>query len=671
MERTAVRRRVPIALAGLALVGVSCGTADAPADAAVATGGARFDPTPGAGFFAMPFPNPLRVRDDATLVVADFPNPRRNVILARLLNALETLPTGFAANAAVFVPFDVALDPAGIPMTTTQARADETFQLVDVDPTSPRRGQRVPLRVSFKAEQETFTPADTLVLWPEPGAVLRHGNLYAAVVLDSARSADGRPLATPPALRSLLDGGVGDPRLMTGFAALREQLGRDGIATGRVRAATVFRTGDPFGEMDRLRDAVASRPPPAASELRPLRVHDTFCVIEGRVTLPLFQDGARPYSTEGGAIRFDASGAPVQTGEESVRFALTVPRRRTPRDGFPVLLYAAGQGGLYTQFVDRGPMSETAMGIGPALQLADVGIAGLSIEAPLVGPRHPTGSFDGLDFFNVSNPIAFRDNVRQAAVDFTSLLRLTETLSVPAALCPDAGPDPIHLNPTRRLFWGHSTGATIGAVVLGAEPALHAGMLSGVGGSWLHNLVLKSEPVAFASLVRLLLGYQGDDRVDLFDAPLHLAQTFWEPIEPMNWAQRWTTTPRAGQNPRDVLLIEGVIDGYFPPPAVNALTLAAGADALDPLVDDSMLGALRLAGRAARTSPITANVTVGSGAATLAVVQHRQPMGISGHYVPFELPGPKYQYRCFFDAVVRTGRGVVLAPAADALAACP
>lgn len=357
----------------------------------------------------------------------------------------------------------------------------------------------------------------------------------------------------------------------------------------------------------------------------------------------------------------------MQTGEEPVRFALTIPRRRAPSGGFPVLLYSAGQGGLYTQVADRGPMAGAPMGLGPALQLADVGVAALSIEAPLVGPRHPAGSFEGLDFFNVSNPVAFRDNVRQAAVDFTSLLRMTEGLSVPAELCPDAGPDPVRLDASKRFFWGHSTGATVGSVVLGSEPSLRAGMLSGVGGSWLYNLVLKNEPVEFASLVRLLLGFQGDDRVDLFDAPLHLAQTFWEPIEPMNWARRWTVAPRPGHAPRDVLVVEGVIDGYFPPPAVNALAIAAGADALSPLVDDSMLAALRLSGRSALPSPITANV----GGATLAVVQHRQPMGISGHYVPFELAGARHQYRCFFDAAVRGGRGVVAAPGAEALGACP
>lgn len=157
---------------------------------------------------------------------------------------------------------------------------------------------------------------------------------------------------------------------------------------------------------------------------------------------------------------------------------------------------------------------------------------------------------------------------------------------------------------------------------------------------------------------------------DLFDAALNLAQTFWDPIEPMNWASRWALAPRAGHAPRDVLVIEGVVDGYFPPPSVNALALAAHADALLPTVEDSLPSALGLAGRRTLPPPLTANLPTTAGAVTVAVVQHAPPTGISGHYVPFERSGAQYQYRCFAASAAR-GRAVVLAPASDALAPCP
>lgn len=669
--------RLPwVVLALAACEGASPPPSDAGSDAAPPPGGARFGVEAGRGFFDAPFPDPLRLRDDGTLAVRDVPNPTGNVIFGRLLDALETLPSGYAANAAVLFPFDLPLDPSTFASERVDAALDAPFQLVDVDASSPSRGRRVPLRVAFKSAAETYTPPNVLVLLPEPGFVLRPRTQYAAIVLDTVRDAWGRPLVTPEALGRLLAGhapaGANGAQLVAEFGPLRDQLARDHIDVARVRAATTFRTGDPYAAMDRLRDAVAARPAPPARDLRLLRTEDTYCLVEGRVALPLFQDGARPYTNEGGAIRFDAAGAPVVTGEETVRFALSVPRRAPPLAGFPLLFYAAGQGGAYTQFVDRGPMAEEGRvtGRGPAWYLADVGVAALSIEAPLVGPRHPTGSVDGTDFFNVQNPVAFRDNVRQAAADFTSLLRMTESLTLPASLCPGVSAEPVRFDASRRMFWGHSTGATIGAVVLGAEPDLRAGVLSGAGGSWLYNLTIKREPIDFATAVRLLLGYRGDDRADVFDLALNLAQTFWDPIEPMNWAGRWALSPRTGHTARDILVIEGVEDGYFPPPSVNALALAAGADALLPTVEATLASALARVGRGGRSAPLRANVNVGAEMVTLAVAQHAQPPGISGHYVPFELPGARYQYRCFAASAAR-GRAVVAAPASDAFAPCP
>ena len=68
----------------------------------------------------------------------------------------------------------------------------------------------------------------------------------------------------------------------------------------------------------------------------------------------------------------------------------------------------------------------------------------------------------------------------------------------------------------------------------------------GRGRACAHNLVIKREPFEFATAVRLLLGYRGDDRADLFDTAINLAQTFWDPIEPMNGAPRWTAAPARG-----------------------------------------------------------------------------------------------------------------------------
>jgi len=116
-----------------------------------------------------------------------------------------------------------------------------------------------------------------------------------------------------------------------------------------------------------------------------------------------------------------------------------------------------------------------------------------------------------------------------------------------------------------------------------------------------------------------------------------------------------------------VLVIEGVVDGYFLPEMVNALALSAPLQPVTPIVDPSLTDALSLLPLAALDAPASDNL---AGVSSL-LLQYPQPEGISGHYVPFELAAAKYQYRCFFHSWLATGVATVFPAQADALAECP
>ena len=85
-----------------------------------------------------------------------------------------------------------------------------------------------------------------------------------------------------------------------------------------------------------------------------------------------------------------------------MRFALTVPAGPVPATGWPIAIYSHGTGGDYASFIDDG----TALG------LAREGIAVISTDQVLHGPRNPGGNPE-LDFFNFGNPYAARDNALQ------------------------------------------------------------------------------------------------------------------------------------------------------------------------------------------------------------------------------------------------------------------
>ena len=52
------------------------------------------------------------------------------------------------------------------------------------------------------------------------------------------------------------------------------------------------------------------------------------------------------------------------------------------------------------------------------------------------------------------------------------------------------------------------------------------------------------------------------------------------------------------------------------------------------------------------------------------ITQHQSPANVDGHYVPFELQSPKFQYRCFFASLTKGAAPKVLAAQADGLAPC-
>lgn len=599
---------------------------------------ARFSDTP-TSFWDAPFPNPARQRDDGTLVVDDFPNRPDNPLVKDALRSLAVSPVGFSPTAAVYLPFDGPLDEGSF---------EANVVLVDIDPESSTRGRRYPALVSFQTERETYAPANVLAVLIEPGVAMAPGRWHAAYVAGEVRSG-GEPLGVGETLWTALTEPSG------GFVHLVDLLEDEDIDPKDLRAATVFRTADPFAEMDRLRAHVLERPAPVAMDVVTSTVHETFCVLEGRVTVPVFQDGTRPYRTEGGEIRFDGD-RPATEYDETIRFAVTIPRAEMPEGGWPLLFYAAGEGGAYTQVVDRGTFAEqmTTPGRGPALDLAFGGIAAFGFEAPLVGPRHPAGHGDGTDFFNIENLRAFRDNTRQGAIDYTTMIRLAKSLELDGALCPGATAPAHRFDAAKFAFWGHSTGSTIGALVAGLEPDLGAVVLSGAGASWLYNLTIKTQPFDFTELVPRLLDYEDGDELELFDAIPNLAQTLWSSTENTSWAARSAD--------RDVLLVEGVVDGYFPPPAVNALARALGASVMAPVVDESIESVVGDA--------ISAPASANKGGRTIVVVQHEPPAGVDGHYVPFENDPPKRQIRCFLMSHFEKGVASVPAPDQDRFGPC-
>jgi len=621
------------------------------------------------GFWDAPFPIAHRARDDGSLVVADFPNTRRADLIDQLVEMLEDGSQGFAPTGAVFLPFEgEPLDPETLPDVAGSLEDGASVYLVDVDPSSPHRGERFAVQARFKADAETYMPANVLVVLPFPGVVLRERTEYAVVVTDAVRGASGSTPRIPDALVALRDGTSDAPeRTREAFGDLFELLGDDADA---VVAATVFRTGDPFAELRAWRESVADLDPPTLEDPVQADDYDDYCVVRASLALPVFQEGPKPYASPPTGRIVAEDGVVVVQERDEVELYLTLPKREMPAAGFPLVLYAAGAGGTGRQVIDRTRLDENPdeglgpPGRGPARFYAQVGLASAGAPAPLTAERNPEGREGTLDFWNVANLRAFRGNLQQAILDFTTLARVVSELELDPSLCPGATTDDVfRYDPERIYLQGHSTGGTVGSAVLPLEPRIRGGVLSGTGGSWIYNVADALGPFELEQAARLLLSIPARDPMDHFDIELTLFQTVLASTETMSWG-RVTALEPPDADPKDTLFVAGIVDTYHLPRMVNSQGMSLGADMALPAAEETWEDEYALVGLGGLTPPVRANL----GERTVVTLQREQRLDFDGHYVPFEWDDVKWRYACFLATHARDG--VATLPNADADASC-
>jgi len=176
--------------------------ADAGPDAFVGAASALFE-VPGAepppsGFYALPYPNDIRI-DGATGLIDLSDHVRPNEILGEYIDVIASRQRGFSISAAIFFRFDAPIDPASLPQTVEASlEADASVYLVNVDPDSPLVGERVPVRFRFEHYEGEAIGRDWLSVLPYPGFPLDETTTYAVVVTSRVLATDGSALQAAP-----------------------------------------------------------------------------------------------------------------------------------------------------------------------------------------------------------------------------------------------------------------------------------------------------------------------------------------------------------------------------------------------------------------------------------------------------------------------------------------
>ncbi len=651
----------------------------------------RMDFTHAGGFYSAPFPSEDRRLAGDHVDLHDFPPGRGAPMVTQLLSILGRDADGFGLTSLIVFQLTGAIDATGLPDVHASLAATSPLFLVSVDPAAPDYLHRYPVRAQFDVDGGPYGASNLLTLLPYQGIPLRPRTLYAAVVTRALTDTLGRPLDVAASTARLVAGTAPDglaAAAMTSYGTALTALDAARVDRAQIAGLAVFRTGDPAASTARVRDDALARPTPVpdAPFVRD-EVFTEYCVYHSTVAMPVYQAGTPPYNDGGGGWTFDASGHAIVQRQETANFVVTVPRRAMPAAGFPLAVLVRTGAGGDRPLVDRGVQAfhggpSLVAGSGPAQDFAHAGFAGATVDGPLGGLRNPTGGDEQFLVFNVGNPLALRDNVRQSALELALLAHILEGVRVDASDCPGVtgATGGVRFDTGTLALMGHSMGATIAPLAVALEPRYRALILSGAGGSWVENVMYKRSPVEVRPAIELLLRYNAIHRsLSENDPALSLLQWAGEPADPPVYGRAIVQEPVAGSSPRHVLMVQGIVDTYILPPIANTTSLSFGLDLAGTALDEinpgeamfTPLGAvLDLSGRHRIAYPAMNNITPPAQPPATAVVVQALEDGIEdGHEVIFQTEGPKHQYICFLQSYA-AGAPVVVAPGAE-FAVCP
>jgi pimeloyl-ACP methyl ester carboxylesterase len=577
----------------------------------------------GSDFYDLPYPNDLRRHDDGSLDLSKFPT--KSILVDQYRADAEKLD-GFGLNGAMFARFSGALDETSLPDPAASTMPGASVYLVNL-----MTGERTPIIAHFRPDKTNTIGDNRLAVRPYPGFGLDEGATYALVITSRVRDASGAAVEATDEFRSTLANAKW-------YAPLKAYLAQN---PDDVVSAAVFTTQHATDVGLAIRKGVFGTPAPTAANLSGDTSAPQYAVFTGTYTAPNFQTGEVPYSMDGGEIQIGSDGAAIVQRMEPMRFALTLPPGPVPESGFPICIYAHGTGGDYQSFIQDGT----------AMRLAAEGIAVISTDQVLHGPRNPGGNPE-VAFFNFSNPYAGRDNALQGAADAWSQMRLALGMSFPDRTGRTGRT--IHFDPDNVFFFGHSQGGLTGPAFIAFEPTLKGAVLSGTGGILYLSLLYKTAPVSFPELIASVTR---DNPIDEDNPTLALAQMWIERADGANYARLMVRNPPPGNPPKNIFQTEGFTDTYAPNPAIEAFATSLGGDIV--MTANTMpVEGLTLRGRTVMSPPIMDN----DAGVTAVLAQYNQRSSSDGHFVVFDIPAAQTQSSEFLGTLASTGHATVVSP---------
>ncbi len=608
-------------------------------------------PSPGqaleGGFYSLPYPNDLRIKDDGLIDFSGIPKP--NALLADYIETIAAQQKGFGLTSALYLRFAGPISPGSLPIDAPASREEKaSVYLVNVDAASPSYGTRIPMEYRFGQEAGESIGENWLGCLPFPGFVLAEKTTYALIVTKRLRSSGGGSVLSTPDFRAVIGEAVPEePRLASAHQIYRPLGAYLDEAGGDERSdvvnAAVFTTQNATALLGKFREVIRrDLPVPIARDVEIRSEPEDSVIYLGVYDSPNFQSGDFPYRSleNGGGFEVDPdSGDPILQGSFELRFSMSLPTAPMPAEGWPVVLYGHGTGGDYRSYESDGT----------ALLLAKEGIAVVSIDQPMHGDRLEGGDPQST-FFNFLNPLAGRGNVIQAALEGFELVRMVENFDFTDV---DPFAREIRFDSSKIGYFGHSQGSTTGVPFVAQEPQIKGAVFSGAGGLLYLTMLFKTLPFDVPSIVGLIVR---DNPLDEFNPALALMQAFFEPADAIAYGRLLVDEPPAGNSAKNVFQTQGLTDRFTPIPSIDALATAIGLNLVAP--QEREVAGLELLGKQLLTLPATGN----AGEVTSVLAQYNEADGSDGHFVVFDIAAARLQSARFLKTLFDSGTATVVEP---------
>jgi hypothetical protein len=632
----------------------------------------QLPPTGLPSFGEVPWPSDLYLDESGS--VGEIPGLERVASeyssIQRGLSALD----GFGRSTGALFFVQAPIDPASLPRTWDEAVDwSASARIVDVDPKSPRWGQRYP------AYGKALPSLGAIAVIPAPGVVLPPAVRHAVVLTSLVHTLEGAPLAADPKLVALVDSARSSGAARLYGDAMDAVVASGGVDDREeIASLAVFRTSNRVSELPELRARLRDLPEPAlllgdgalpytsrvfgvASEVTltewlgtPDRdesgvewpggdnaggiAHDQIAVVaHGAFVAPSFIDAASS------SFEKDASGQyRLADAKATIPVTLVIPKQPAPASGYPVVINGHGLSN------DRGSMLSVAN------ELCRAGFAVIGIDDVLHGARagiadeinNFPGSYQGPDgipdlkplplkfFAGFSDFVAVRDNFRQTVLDQTSLVRLIQSSKLDLSPLAAASGGATPTLDQARIFWnGGSLGGIMGTMTLAVEPEIRGASLQVPGASFVQLITTSSAKVAplVTTIATTAFGVQGDEVVDEFHPVALLLAMVTESGDPIAYAPHLLADPISGRAPPDLMITYAVGDEVLPNIATIALMRAMGVELATPSL-------VEIPGIAGRASPVSGNMH-GRSAAAVQYSPANHALGYSRFDLREFLPG--------------------------------